>query len=226
MFNPTSYQGYQPANSNIAPPPYGQTSAQFAQFDNASGHGHRSNGKGGEDSLPAMPSWKDARETRVEEHGIANKHGSVELGNLQKPAAANMAHIPQQQGYNETDGHPETGPHEVPTAYTGPDFGAGAGAGHGQPQNHQYTGPDFSSPSQNQQAADYFAYAPSESTRYEPSYANEPQELGTTYSNTLPPPNPSAQQTGLRGQASHAPDIPQAGRKVGQQGSSGTWRDV
>ena len=227
MLNPTSYQGYQPANSNVAPPAYGgQQPAQYAQFDNATSHGYRGAGKGAEDRLPAMPSWKDARETKIEEYGIADKHEDVEMGGLQKPGATSTAHLPQHQGYNETDGHPINGPHEAPTSYTGPDFGAGARTANAPLQNHEYTGPDFSAPSQHQQSTGYSAYAPSESTRYEPSYANEPQELGATYSNTLPPPSPSAQQTSFGGQVGHTPELLQAGRKPGQQAGVGAWRDV
>ena len=239
MFNPMPYQGYQPANSNVAPPPYGQPpAAQYAQFDHPSAGGYRGAGKGGggEDSLPAMPSWQDARSTRVEDHE-ADHHGQdVELGHLQKPAMASTTHLaPQQHGYTEADTHPVRSPHEAPPAdYTGPDFStntaaaatttsaSAAGAAH-------YTGPDFSSPTQYQQQHNntaYSAYAPSESTRYEPSYVNEPHELGTTYSNTLPPPSPSAQHTGFAGQ-SGAPGVLQAGRRPdGQQGAGGSWRDL
>ena len=223
MFNPMPYQGYQPANSNVAPPAYGQAPAQYAQFDNSNSHGYRGAGKAGEDSLPAMPSWTDARDTRVEEHGTTNKHEDVEMGNLQKPAMVSTTHLPQHQGYSEADSHPVTGPHEVPTGYTGPDFGAGAGVAQHQ---YQYTGPDFSTPPQHPQSTGYSAYAPSESTRYEPSHANDPQELGTTYSNTLPPPSPSAQQTGFGEHAGDAPAVLQAGRRPGQQGGGGAWRDV
>lgn len=211
MFNPMPYQGYQPANSNVAPPPYGQPpAAQYAQFDTPSAGGYRGAGKGGgEDSLPAMPSWQDARSTRVEDHEA--DHGQdVELGHLQKPAMASTTHLaPQQHGYPEADTHPVRSPHEAPPA--------------------DYTGPDFSSPTQYQPPHSntaYSAYAPSESTRYEPSYVNEPHELGTTYSNTLPPPSPSAQQTGFAGQ-SGAPGVLQAGRRPdGQNGAGGSWRDL
>ena len=211
MFNPMPYQGYQPANANVAPPAYGQQPAQYAQFDHGSG-GYRGGGKGGEDRLPAMPSWSDARETKVEEYGTTDKHEDVEMGHLHKQAMASTVNLPQQKSQTET-----------PTGYTGPDFGAGAGAGHAQPQHQQqqYTGPDFSSPTQYQHSTGYSAYAPSESTRYEPTYANEPQELGTTSSNPLPQPTPSAQQ----GQGSNAPSILQAGRRPGGQ-DHGAWRDV
>ena len=230
MFNPMPYQGYQQAhnpnnnNNNMAPPPYGEPPTRYAQFDNPT---HRGFGKGGEDSLPAMPSWKDAQDRRVVEEG-------VEMGNLQKPALASntTTTLPSHStaaaatAAAEADSYPVTGPHEVPTGYTGPDFNT----------THQtaYTGPDFSASmaphhhhqydQQPQQA--YSAYAPSESTRYEPSQANEPQELGTTYSNTLPPPpSPSAQRTGFGG-GTGAPGVLQAGRMQGQGQGPTTWRDV
>ena len=249
MFNPMPYQGYQPANSNVAPPPYGQPPAQYAQFDNPSGGGYRGAGKGGggEDSLPAMPSWQDARSTQVEDH--EPEHGQdVELGHLQKPAMASTTHLaPQQHGYNEADSHPVRSPHEAPAAYTGPDFTSNTAAAAtttttasaGTAGATHYTGPDFSSPTAtthyqsppHSSNTAYSAYAPSESTRYEPSYANEPHELGTTYSNTLPPPSPSAQHTGFAGQSGGAPGVLQAGRRPdGQQqqqyGAGGSWRDL
>lgn len=187
------YQGYQPANANHAPPPYNEP-PRFAQFDN-----HGGSRKGGEDSLPAMPSWDSAQSKRVEDHD------DMELGHLPPPqpgstgpdaSTTNLAH--PNPGYAEADSHPVNGPHEVPTVgYTGPDFGVPHG----------------------QQTA-YSAYTPSESTRYEPSRLNEPQELGTTYSHTLPPPSPSAQQQGFQ----HAPSVLQAGRRPGQ--GQGGWRDV
>ncbi|KAK4694362.1 hypothetical protein P7C71_g3212, partial [Lecanoromycetidae sp. Uapishka_2] len=220
MFNPMPYQGYQPANNpNNAPPPYGEP-ARFAQFDAPTGQ------KVTADSLPAMPSWDTAQSRRVEEPGE-----DVELGKLaptekgHRPmnsigansSSANL--LPQHPNYAEADSHPVTGPYEphgnqLSPHYTGPDFGHGAG--------HPYTGPDFSVG--NGQQTSYSAYTPSESTRYEPSGVNEPQELGTTYSNTPPPPSPSAHQQGFEGQQA-APSILQAGRRPAGPNST-TWRDV
>ena len=190
MFNPAPYQGYQPANGNNAPPPYNEP-PRFAQFD----VGHK--GKPvGEDSLPAMPSWDGAQQKRVED---------MEMGHVgqheQKPILAaganastmNVAHIGP--SYAEADGH------SVPATYTGPDFGHGAG--------HPYTGPDFGPGHGAGQQTGYSAYEPSNNGRYEPNRVNEPQELGTTYSNTMPPPSPSAQQGGF---PHPAPSVLQAGR--------------
>lgn len=155
---PAPYQGYQPANSNIAPPAYGQQPAQYAQFDSS-----HNRGKVTEDSLPHMPSWQEARETKIEDHNHGGEN--VELGQLQKPALASTMHLPPQQtGVTEMDSTPA--PPRPQQPYTGPDFGAA-------PAHHsQYTGPDFSTPSH----TGYSAYTPSESTRYEPSnaYSNVP----------------------------------------------------
>ena len=221
MFNPAPYQGYQPANGNNATPPYNEP-PRFAQFD----VGHK--GKPvGEDSLPAMPSWDAAQSKRIEEPGR-----DMEMGNLEpherRPMLADGANASNVnlshpiQGYAEADSHPVPGPYEVhgtqaqpPAGYTGPDFGHGAG--------HPYTGPDFGAGYGAGQQTAYSAYAPSESTRYEPSGVNEPrspQESGTTYSNTMPPPSPSAQQQGFQ----HAPSVLQAGRRTAQGANS--WRDV
>ena len=223
MFNPMPYQGYQPANNpQNAPPSYGEP-ARFAQFDAPSGN--RVNA----DSLPAMPSWDTAQSRRVEDSG-----DDVEMGKLaplsekgHRPmnsigansSSANL--LPQNPHIAEADSHPASVSHEVHEEqlsphYTGPDFGHGAG--------HPYTGPHFDD-THGQKVA-YSAYAPSESTRYEPSDVNEPQELGTTYSNTLPPPSPSAHQQGFQGQ-SQAPSVLQAGRRPGgANGNGNTWRDV
>ena len=123
-----------------------------------------------------MPSWSEARETRVaEEHNHPNQHPNVELSHLQKPGlTSSTAHLPPQEtGVTEADLRPYA--QRAPSPYTGPDFGAGAGSAPQQQQH--YTGPDFSTPpSQNT----YTAYAPSQSTKYEPTYA----ELGDTQSHT------------------------------------------
>ncbi|KAG8532677.1 uncharacterized protein KY384_002554 [Bacidia gigantensis] len=205
---PAPYQGYQPANAHAAPPPYGQAPTQYAQFDSHAG-AYRGNTKTTEDSLPAMPSWGDARETRVEDHEHKN---DMELGNLQKPATASMADLSQSQRPQHTAVSDLS--HDTHTGYTGPDFGAGAGRAQPPPQHQQYTGPDFSAPSPgvpHTQNTGYSAYAPSESTRYEPSHMNEPQELGTTYDHIPMSPH------GGNG----PPTALQAGRKAGEP-----WREV
>lgn len=211
MFNPAPYKGYQPANNpNNAPPPYGEP-AQFARFDAPSRK------KITEDSLPAMPSWDAAQRKRVEQEGE-----DVELGQLEKPS---VGHRPMNSiGANsssvnllrpEMDSHPVTQDGQLSPHYTGPDFGHGAG--------HAYTGPDFGV-GHGQQTA-YSTYAPSESTRYEPTGVNEPQELGSNYSNTVPPSSPGAHQQGF-GQDHHAaPSALQAGRRPAGIGGD-TSRDV
>ena len=208
MFSPAPYQGYQPANNpQNAPPPYGAP-PRFAQFDAPSG-----TKKVTEDSLPAMPSWDAAPNKRVE-HEVED----VEMGHLEKPPighkpmhsiganSSSLNLLKGQEDQNDAlahDGH--LSPH-----YTGPDFGYGAG--------HPYTGPKFDS----EQRTAYSAYAPSESTRYEPS---EPQELGTTYNNTVPPPGPGAHQQGLGPRQHDAPSVLQAGRRPEGNGSN-SWKDI
>ena len=216
MFNPAPYMGYQPANNPNNAPPYGEP-PRFAQFD-AGKPVH-------EDSLPAMPSWDNAQKKHVEAD-------DVEMSRLEVPQEKNPMLAPgadasttdlsnTRLGYTEADSNPAGlyGAHgaqgQPPIGYTGPDFGHGAG--------HAYTGPDFTSGIGRGQQTAYSAYTPSESTRYEPSEVNEHLELGTTYSNTLPPPSPSAQHTSFPPQ--HAPTILQAGRRPGAN-SNNSWRDV
>lgn len=220
MFNPAPYMGYQPANNpNNAPPPYGEP-PRFAQFDVGS-RGKPVN----EDSLPAMPSWDNAAKKHVEDDDVEMSHLEVpqEKNPMLAPGAdASTADLSNPRfAYTDVDSRP-VGPYGAPGAqvqppagYTGPDFGHGAG--------HPYTGPDFTSGIGQGQQTSYSAYTPSESTKHEPSGVNEPMELGTTYSNTLPPPSPSAQHTGFPPQ--HAPSVLQAGRRPGPS-SGNTWRDV
>lgn len=217
MFNPAPYMGYQPANNpNNAPPPYGEP-PRFAQFD-AGSHGKSVN----EDSLPAMPSWDNAQKKHVEDEDVEMSHleAPQEKNPMLAPGAdASTADLSNSRlGYSGGDSHP-VGPYgaqeQPPAGYTGPDFGHGAG----QP----YTGPDFTSGLGQGQQTSYSAYTPSESTKYEPSRVNEPLTLGTTYSNTLPPPSPSAQHTGFPQQ--YAPSILQAGSRPGAS-TNNSWRDV
>ena len=207
MFNPAPYMGYQPANNpNNAPPPYGEP-PRFAQFD-AGSHGKTIH----EDSLPAMPSWDNAQKKRVED--------DVEMSHLEVPqekkpmlapgSNASTADLSNPRlGYTEADSHAvglkgAYGAHgQAAAGYTGPDFGQGP--------DHHYTGPDFTSGMGQGHQTSYSAYAPTESTRYEPSGVNEPLELGTTHNDTLPP--------------QHAPSVLQAGRRLGA-GSNNSWKDV
>ena len=212
--------GYQPANNpNNAPPPYGEP-PRFAQFD-AGSRGKPVH----EDSLPAMPSWENAQKKHVEDDDV--EMSRLDVPQEKKPmlapgANASTADLSNPRlGYTEADSHPvgpngANGAHgQTPAGCTGPDFGPGT--------DDHYTGPDFTSGVGHGQHTSYSAYAPSESTRYEPSGVNEPPELGTTYSHTLPPPSPGAQHTGFPPQ--HAPSVLQAGRRPGAS-SNNSWRDV
>lgn len=174
-----------------------------------------------EDSLPAMPSW-DAAKTRKVEH--EHEGEDLEMGHLEKPmrghnfmnsisANTSSVNLLQPNGsHTRDDSHPVTKEGQLSPHYTGPDFGHGAG--------HAYTRPDFGV-GHGQQTA-YAAYAPSESTKYEPTGVNEPQEMGTTYNNTVPPPGPGAHQQGL----GQAPSVLQAGRGPSGNGNGNSWRDV
>ena len=154
-----------------------------------------------EDSLPAMPSWEAAKTRKVE--------ADMEMGHMEKPVlghrptnsmGANTSSVNLLQpsaGHTEMDNHPVTKEGQLSPHYTGPDFGHGAG--------HPYTGPDFGIGNGHQTA--YQPYAPSESTKYEPSSGNEPQEMGMIY-----------QQV-----SGEAPSILQAGRRPGTSGNS--WRE-
>ena len=212
MFNPAPYQGYQPANNpHNAPPPYGEP-MRYAQFDAPTG-----GKKITEDSLPAMPSWDNAKTRKVEQEG-----DDMEMGHLEKQS---MGHKPMnsigantssvnllQPNPSHTDNHPVTQNGQLSPHYTGPDFGHGAG--------HPYTGPDFGA-AHGQQTA-YTAYNPSESTRYEPSGANEPLEMGTTYSNTAPPASPGPHRQAF----GQAPSILQAGRRPEGNANGNSFREV
>ena len=177
-----------------------------------------------EDSLPAMPSWDGAKTRKIEQEG-----DHVEMGHLEKPTqghrpmgsiganSSSMNLLASNGAHKEEMGHPisqDGQSSQISPHYTGPDFGHGAG--------HPYTGPDFGTVPEKQTA--YTAYAPSESTNYEPAGVNDRQELGTTYSNTLPPPSPNAHQQAF----GHAPSVLQAGRRPGgsENGNGKTWRDV
>lgn len=176
-----------------------------------------------------MPTWSQGQEKKILHEG-----GDVEMGHIDpqqnglmhNASTANLGHAPPaHHGYSDMASDPTVIKHEP---YTGPDFGgvdtsyggAGAGAGaHPEP----YTGPDFGHGA-GQPA--FTPYAPSNvsSTRYEPNHGTAPQEVPATYSNTMPPPSPSAQQTGFGVQ--HAPSVLQAGRRPGQQAPLGGVRDL
>ena len=206
-FNPAPYQGYQPANS-----PHGYRPPQFAQFDTGRNR-NTIGGKVNEDSLPAMPSWDNATERKVFDE---THEEDVEMGKLDPQKAPMLAHQAPAPttGYSHT-GLPSPGmPYQQHSATQGGDVGSHYGPGSPSPYSHnsstgpqQYHSPDdvlvhHSMPSQ--QA--YSAYAPSESTRYEPSTVYGGQETGTAY--------PS--------QSTYTPNVLQAGR----QPAGGSFRDV
>lgn len=213
-FKSAPYQGYQPANNphEYAPP-------QYAHFD----ANRNRNAKVNEDSLPAMPSWSNARDRKVLDESNAD---DVEMGQMDPQRAPMLAH----KSPNPTTKHSGTGPptaglpYEQHGATQGGDLGNPYGQGSAgydgtyghasptAPQQYQSPGgltPYHGSPAQ--QA--YPAYAPSMSTRYEPSSINGGQvyggqEMGTAYRSPSPYGN--------------APSVLQAGR----QPPSNSFRDV
>ena len=168
-----------------------------------------------------MPSWDAAKTRKVEHDGE-----DMEMGHMEKPSlghkpmnsiganTSSVSLLPPPSTHPDADNNAITHDGQLSPHYTGPDFGHGAG--------HPYTGPDFGAGHGEQ--ASYTAYAPSESTKYEPSGVNEPQGLGTTYSNTLPPPSLGANQQGF----AQPPSVLQAGRRPGGDANrnGNSWRDV
>ncbi|KAL8727766.1 MAG: hypothetical protein Q9166_005821 [cf. Caloplaca sp. 2 TL-2023] len=92
---------YQPTTSP-APPAYAGQPPQYAKFERPRG----------DDSLPAMPSWKEAQERRVydQEHDVVRK--DIEMGKLERekeyeqrqPMLARDAKNDPVPGYAEMDG--------------------------------------------------------------------------------------------------------------------------
>ena len=161
-FNPAPYQGYQPANNphSLAPP-------QFAQFDVS-----RSD-KVHEDSLPAMPSWDTASQKRVLED--VHHHDDVEMGKIEQkaPMLAHQAPSPTKE-YTEM----ESGtPYQQHSAQHGGDLG-NPYSSYGGPNSHTVPTSPHSYDSLGAQSnlqGSYAPYAPSVSTRYEPSSVNGSQ---------------------------------------------------
>jgi len=204
-FNPAPYQGYQPANS-----PHGYAPPQFAQFD-ASRDRNTMGGKVNEDSLPAMPSWDNAKDRKVLDE---SHEDDVELGKLDPQKAPMLAH----QAPAPTARYPEMGPPSAGIPYQqhsvaqggdpGNSYGQGSpgyGGAYGQgsptgPQQYHSLGDPTTNHNPPAQQA-YSAYAPSS------AYGG--QETGTVYDSPSPYGN-------------HTPSVLQAGR----QPASNVFRDV
>ncbi|KAA6413151.1 MAG: hypothetical protein FRX48_02895 [Lasallia pustulata] len=141
LFHPAPYQGYQPA-----PPPPSYEPPQFARFD--AGNKPASN----DDALPHMPSWDTASERKVpraERHG----DGDVEMGRAGY-AEMDAPAYPQQGGNDGRD---------LGSPYGRQESGGGYGRLHLQQQQQlQAAGARYAGGSA------YSAYAPSESTLFEP----------------------------------------------------------
>ena len=148
------------------------------------GNGWDNGEKGDGDRLPMMPSWENARERRMDE--------GVELGRIENIHGVNAPDPGLGMGYH--------GAGAVGQRYTG------AGAQTQAPVvGHGYTGAgaELQAPSPvNNGYGDWrnSTYAPSGSTRYEPTVYDTPQEMGRTYK---------------------APEV-----AVGRKPVRDTWRDV
>ena len=215
---PTPYQGYQPtpALGNYNEPP------RFAQFDDSR------KGRITEDSLPAMPSWDTASRKQVfEEH----KDEEMELGTMDPAKAPMLAHQapPPRSGYAEMDSSTASLPYQQYGVQHGGDLGNPYGHGPKSPhENNPYSPrlneagfvePQRSYRDDGRVQQSYSAYAPSESTRYEPS-SHGGQESGVAYGGRSPAPGPAPAQQSYSINA--APNGLQAGRKPLQD----SWRDV
>ena len=216
-FQPAPYQGYQPTP---APPVYSQP-PQFAQFDVTKRN------KTNEDALPAMPSWETASQRKVlEEH----KDEDMELGNLDPAKAPMLAHqAPSPRtGYLKTDSSFASRPYQQHGTQNGGDLGNPSSQGRHDLYDNPYPNSPASPPRYNDSGfgshqqgyqgshyqQSYSAYAPSESTKYEPSSYGQ-QESGVAYASRSPHP---VQQP----YHSHAPSVLQAGRKPVQN----SWREI
>ena len=196
-FNPLAYQGYAPAGAPA--PGYGPPPPQYAQFDNSSGR------KITEDSLPAMPTWSQGQDRKVETFEEEGGHGEpgrdVEMGHIEKKGLMNNA--------STLDLAPPA-THRRQNSYTGPDFDA-VDTSYGGAAHHDsspYTGPDFGKP-----VGQYSPYQPL------PTHGRTAtQDMGTSYGNTQPPASPSL-QSGFA--AAPPPSVLQAGRRT-----EGSYRDV
>ena len=212
-FNPAPFQGYQPANS-----PHGYQPPQYAHFD-ANPNGNATGGKMNEDSLPAMPSWDNAPSRKILEE---NHDNDVEMGKLDPQKEPMMAQqvSAHPAGYSDIDAHLNSLPYQqhgtVSNSSVGNSYGPnsptyGGAYGHSSPTTpRQYHSPDDfrRHPSPPIQQA-YSAYAPSESTRYEPSSVYGAHETGAAYHSQ----SPYLDQTRC---ALHA----------GRRPAEGSWKDI
>lgn len=212
-FHPAPYQGYQPANN-----PHGYQPPQYAQFD-VSRPGNAPGGKIHEDSLPAMPSWETASSRKVLEESYDN---DVEMGKLdpqKEPMIAHQAPAPTAD-YPELGSHRDDLPYQQHDTASAGDLGNpyghnsptyGGAYSHSSPAaTRQYYSPDDigrhpAPPAQQSQSA----YAPSESTRYEPSSVYGAQEMGTAYHTQ-----------------SHYQDQTPGALQAGRKPVANTWKDV
>lgn len=232
-FPPASYHGYQPA-----PPPPSYEAPQFAQFDVSKNRPGRHSL--GDDALPPMPSWETASSRKVPEQRHGAEEG-LEMGRLdplagqQAPMLASAA-PPPRAGYAEADSSPVPHSpyqfqHQQQAGFPGGDLASPYGrqpspvayGGYGNPQAYEgsthpqelgtYGGGGGGGYGQQQAYSAYSTYAPSASTRYEPT-VNYQQTTGVVQSARSPAPR--------QPQYGNIASVPPVGRKPVQ----GSWRDT
>ncbi|MCJ1333960.1 hypothetical protein MMC10_010667 [Thelotrema lepadinum] len=135
-FQPSPYQGY-----HSQPPPIYNSQPQYAQFE--TGRGNR----GGEDSLPAMPSWGNAASRKIED---PNAHEEMELGKIdpdqeqKAPMLANQAPAPH-GGQGAYGAYNDTMPYQQHIANSGGDLGVAHDWQSSNYRGAQTTGPAVAS---------------------------------------------------------------------------------
>ncbi|KAI9688169.1 MAG: hypothetical protein M1822_001675 [Bathelium mastoideum] len=188
-------QPYSTPYSSAAPPTY-STKPQFARFDAS-----KKGGVGGRDadSLPAMPSWDDATSHKVEVEEEEELEGT-EMQHLDPHNNTPGAHSPQypaaaaMPGYAADNNHPTSSSNlSYPPSSQANPYGANASQSSPyrttSPPYHaqQHYSPPVSPPAQHGYASpppqlqpgyadSSYGYAPSGSTRYEPSGAYAPPQ--------------------------------------------------
>ena len=131
-FQPSPYQGY-----HSQPAPVYNAQPQYAQFETGRGK------TGGEDSLPAMPSWDHAASRKIEDH---TPHEEVELGKIdldqeqKAPMLANQAPAPH-GGHGSYGAYSDTMPYQQHIANNGGDLGVAQDWQSSSYRGAQATGP-------------------------------------------------------------------------------------
>lgn len=204
-------QGYQtqaPMNITIAPTIGGGAGPpQYAEFE--------SNKKGGEDSLPQMPSWEGASSKKVE-----LEEESHEMNNLKAPAGRNDTNSPMMTGVSPSPASPMPRENLRGNSPYGPPGGSEVGSmrggpiPRGTPVGGPMAGPPMGNPRdpyapQNQGFDNYHNQGPGDYHNQGPGdYHNQgPNSYGYDQPYDMPPPAgmPMAAAGGMSGRNSPAP---------------------